>query len=326
MSNRVGIPWVLAAACVTVATAALRTDSLVPPPPAADARLVWTQVHALPDGRTRGPLGVGVQLHGLAVRGASIYAVAPGQGFRSDDGGAVWEELLGPRGLASIEFGDSGMVIAGSYQGMLFHSVDAGSTWDSIKPNDASPILGLAIAGRDAFAASRHAILRSRDAGATWQRVPLPKLTMASVAIRGRIVLASGTGGVVVRSVDGGESFATLWTDTYLPLHSLAFVDDSTVVAVGEKGTIMRSTDAGAHWTRVVSPARATLLGVAFADDKVGLAVGLWGEAVRTEDAGLTWTRERTGTDAHLQAVAPRSGGGFYAAGLREVILRGTPR
>jgi photosystem II stability/assembly factor-like uncharacterized protein len=102
--------------------------------------------------------------------------------------------------------------------------------------------------------------------------------------------LAAGDGGTLLRTTDGGSSWAVVGSPVSSALRSVAFASDRLRAwAVGDGGVVLRSSDGGASWTRISAPTQATLRAVRFADDALhGIAVG--DVAIGTSDGGATWT------------------------------------
>jgi photosystem II stability/assembly factor-like uncharacterized protein len=144
-------------------------------------------------------------------------------------------------------------------------------------------------------------------AGATdhWKRVAVP----ATASLRGlsavdaKIVWASGTGGTVIRTVDGGDSWVvrTVLGAEKLDFRGIrAFDADSAVVMSSGKAEdglarLYRTSDGGKNWELVH---QATTPGVffdaiAFWDRQHGIVLSdpvsghFW--LLRTEDGGATW-------------------------------------
>ncbi|MDT8998969.1 YCF48-related protein [Paucibacter sp. APW11] len=105
----------------------------------------------------------------------------------------------------------------------------------------------------------------------------------------GKVAVAVGSNGTIVRSVDGGLT----WTHIRRSrndaprLTQLLVTDSQTLVASGPK-VFMRSSDAGATWSQLPAPWGDGLL-LAFRTSQVGIAADATGKAYRTSDGGLTW-------------------------------------
>jgi photosystem II stability/assembly factor-like uncharacterized protein len=89
-----------------------------------------------------------------------------------------------------------------------------------------------------------------------------------------------GDGGTILRTTDGGETWATQVSGIGTPLYGVSLLDAKTGIAVGgdsifpRPGIILRTTDAGITWT--VQARSNRLYSVSFIDVHTGIAVGDW--------------------------------------------------
>jgi photosystem II stability/assembly factor-like uncharacterized protein len=122
-------------------------------------------------------------------------------------------------------------------------------------------------------------------------------LSIVATATDGRTALAAGSGGTVLRSVDGGANWTAIASGTQTWLSGLAIArDGKTALVGGLGGVLLRSVDGGASWTAITSGTPAWLKGVALAaDGRMGLAVGPAGAVVRSTDGGASWTAVTSG-------------------------------
>ena len=104
--------------------------------------------------------------------------------------------------------------------------------------------------------------------------------------------MISGLGGLMLRSSDGGSTWAYEQTGRKQALFAI-HKSASRLIAVGEKGLIRYSTDGGKSWTAPKKgfPDIFTFMrDLEFAPGlKTGFIVGQRGMVLRTEDAGDTW-------------------------------------
>jgi len=107
--------------------------------------------------------------------------------------------------------------------------------------------------------------------------------------------LISGLGGVILRSRDGGRTWAYQETGWKQAFFSVASTPERSV-AVGEKGTIRYSTDGGMSWQQPSDENFPTIF--TFMRDlgfdptrRAGFIVGQEGMVLRSQDGGKRWTR-----------------------------------
>jgi photosystem II stability/assembly factor-like uncharacterized protein len=107
--------------------------------------------------------------------------------------------------------------------------------------------------------------------------------------------LISGLGGVILRSTDGGRSWAYRKVDRKQGLFSVASLEGGHSVAIGEKGLIRVSSDGGDSWSEPRPGAFPELFtfmrDVGFdSEGRLGFIVGQAGKILRSTDAGFEWT------------------------------------
>jgi photosystem II stability/assembly factor-like uncharacterized protein len=108
------------------------------------------------------------------------------------------------------------------------------------------------------------------------------------------VIWAAGSYGKVVRSNDGGQSWAIQPTRLSAHLQSIAAWDAQRAVAVGNQGRVIVTDDGGASWTEVEVPRSEVankLVKVRAYADGLAWAVGEMGAALRSTDHGRTWAR-----------------------------------
>ena len=165
-----------------------------------------------------------------------------------------------------------------------------------------------------------------------WWRYPLERNAFRRQIVRGDLgavyllpgtqtLWAVGSGGLVLRSDDGGQTWAqqnppsspnapgansspapTPQVDRLrADLNSVFFVDDRRGWAVGNGGTILATRDGGNSWSAQASRTAAQLMRVVFAaDGQHGWAAGAGGTVLATRDGGNSWAAQATGTKAAL--------------------------
>ena len=215
-----------------------------------------------------------------------LAGTRPAALYRSQDGGATWEELavpgiskfsevnMGPTRVTQILFDpvDKDTVWATIEIGGIYRSDDRGRSWtmvsDGLVSND---VHGIAVTrdsdGRKRMLASTNRGLHtSGDNGQTWhfQSLDSPWQYTRAVIVRpddpSVVFLANGNGppgdqGRLLRSMDGGST----WADVHLPgsLNSTTWCvamhesRPSLIFACTNLGQVFRSLDGGDSWVRM---------------------------------------------------------------------------
>lgn len=116
----------------------------------------------------------------------------------------------------------------------------------------------------------------------------------------GSVRVAVGAGGAVLRSVDGGATWAPVASGTTSDLDAVAG-RGATAVAVGRRGDAIRSDDGGERW-RALPRRPEGLLAVTVADDGTAFATGPRGGLARLRDGGA-WEVLASGVSVTLPGV-----------------------
>ena len=85
---------------------------------------------------------------------------------------------------------------------------------------------------------------------------------------------AVGDFGTILKTTDGGISWAIQSSGTTNDLFDVDLVDSDNGTAVGRNGTILSTTNGGETWTLKASGTTNWLFGIFFADLNNGIAVG----------------------------------------------------
>lgn len=122
-----------------------------------------------------------------------------------------------------------------------------------------------------------------------------------------QVIWAAGSYGKVVRSNDGGASWAIQPTSLGVHLQSIAAWDEQRAVAVGNQGRVIVTDDGGTRWTEVEAPRSEVankLVKVRAYADGSAWAVGEMGAALHSTDRGRSWTRALPEQDQGWNDVA----------------------
>jgi photosystem II stability/assembly factor-like uncharacterized protein len=134
---------------------------------------------------------------------------------------------------------------------------------------------------------------------------------------------ASGNGGVMLKSTNGGTSwttYAAAATGVTQNLFDVVAVDASTAWAVGAAGNITKTTNAGTSWTPQTTGA-AVLGGVDAVNATTAWAVGSGGVVLATTN-GTAWAAQTSNTAQTLLEVDAVSSSIAWAVGNAGAVIR----
>ena len=107
--------------------------------------------------------------------------------------------------------------------------------------------------------------------------------------------LVVGDNGLILKTVDGGNTWEIAASGTSYNLNGISFVNADTAVVVGDGPTILRTIDGGESWISVTSGVYGNLISVDIDISGNGIAGGTDQTILRTDDAGATWSITQTG-------------------------------
>lgn len=177
--------------------------------------------------------------HGWAVG-------AFGSFMGTSNGGQTWEDYSGrienpdEFHLNTIAGDKQQRVFIAGEGGVMFRSLDGGATWESLQPfYEGSWFGALYSAEHDALLlfGLRGNLYRSTDFGDSWQSVATESHTTiagGNVGDAGRLALAGGVG-LILQSVDGGQTFTSDVLPGRLSLSSALYSGDRLIL-VGQGG------------------------------------------------------------------------------------------
>lgn len=214
--------------------------------------------------------------------------------------------------------------------GTVLSSQDAGATWVTESSDSDLALLGVAATATNQLAVGQTGLVLRRNGEGHWERVATDtdqRLMAVDVADDG-VAVAVGSFGAMLRSPDGGRSWAAVtndWEamveDGFEPhLYGVQAWPGGVFCVVGEYGLILRSDDHGKTWTKV-NGGEASLFAVQIAEDGDGYAVGQTGTVLRTRDAGQSWTPIKVPSDANLLGVSQTASGEVVIPGMRDMLV-----
>jgi photosystem II stability/assembly factor-like uncharacterized protein len=131
--------------------------------------------------------------------------------------------------------------------------------------------------------------------GWCWQS-PLPSgaRIFAIQAVDRHTIWATGSGGSIIRSLDGGATWSAVPTGSNQDLVALSVVDLQTLWAAGNDGTVVTSVDGGTSWTAQSAPfpapySNAEVVALAAADKQTAYACTTTTGIYKTTNGGHAW-------------------------------------
>ena len=260
--------------------------------------------------------------------------------YRTRDGGATWEPLVGvdAAAFAQLAWADPGRGFALTREGRVFRTDDGGATWKTLLLGRRSTPRRIAFAGAQEgwVAGDRGLLLHTRDGGETWEdENPEGRGDLTDLQMLSPRTLYAGGKGVLLRTEDGGAH----WTDGRA-FELWTFVSGRRGYASDGWG-ILKTEDGGKTWKRLgglagtSAPAGAEEPGVEgsermdssggrivriqFVDRYNGIVERLSGDRqviLRTQSLGRRWKpvyEARRGSPQELVAIAMQSGAHGFA-------------
>jgi photosystem II stability/assembly factor-like uncharacterized protein len=125
---------------------------------------------------------------------------------------------------------------------------------------------------------------------------------------QGESVCLVGSYGKIVRTDDGGSTWAVQNSPSLAHLQKVVAWDRESLLAVGDKGTVLATRDAGKHWEQLALPADAAVdqLLSAQIDPETGQlwVVGRNGAVLASGDRGASWRLAHPAEDVAWNDIA----------------------
>ncbi len=239
-----------------------------------DGRTAWIAgkegiVYATKDaGATWTPQNTGSNRHVFTIR---FVTATRGHGagdfgtmIHTEDGGATWAVAgvppdvqlpdialdmgvdPGDVNLYALSYADPDHAWLVGEFGIIMASTDGGRTWRQQHSPVETTLFGVHFAdAQRGWAVGTDVILHTEDGGATWrpQTLPVTQRGLYDVAVRGDVGWIVGSSGTVLKSVDGGDSWALEPLPIQLAanwIRSVWLVDGGRGFAVGAEGLVFR--------------------------------------------------------------------------------------
>ncbi|MCF7833640.1 MAG: T9SS type A sorting domain-containing protein [Candidatus Marinimicrobia bacterium] len=179
----------------------------------------------------------------------------------------------------------------------LMFAVTAFGQWDMVKgPVDISyPDDAVALDATTMLTVMDNIVMKTTDFGASWTKILLPEgVNARAIDAVGDFVYVSADDGLVFKSVDAGDTWASVGDSTFTLDMCVIDVFDSNKVFIGaDDGYFFKTLDGGTSWDTTVMATDDDLDGgVAFTSALNGIVFddGTAGIIHVTDDGGDTWS------------------------------------
>jgi photosystem II stability/assembly factor-like uncharacterized protein len=137
-----------------------------------------------------------------------------------------------------------------------------------------------------------------------------------------RIAYITGSDGLMLKTVNAGESWGILPIDFALGFGNVIFTDADHGTVAGPLGAIIHTVNGGADWDNVTFSTLNNLYDCSFPEIQSGYACGSKGTIIRTTDGGSSWSTISSGTMQTLSTIFMVNPVIGYAAGENGTILK----
>ncbi|RKY56539.1 MAG: hypothetical protein DRP89_01155, partial [Candidatus Neomarinimicrobiota bacterium] len=205
-----------------------------------------------------------------------------------------------------IDFYDAnnGVVLADGSGGMTWYTHDGGTNWNFVSVGPLFPvglsssrIYDVAVGPNSTvvIGAYHYCVFVSTDGGETYTRsgdFDYGYEYFGSVSvIDAQTFFIGGTDGHVIKTVDGGTNWDTLYVGSGQKVRFIHFVDADNGYVFSYYGQWFKTTDGGVNFTPLLEWPQMSFWGLALpTDNKIVLTAYNGGEMTISEDGGLTWS------------------------------------
>ena len=230
----------------------------------------------------------------------------------SDDAGSTWQQAQSPTQatLTSVYFHDAQIGWAVGHDSVILKTTNGGKVWRQVysAPEQQKPLLKVWFSNaRNGYAIGAYGLyLHTQDGGVAWQPQKVMDADLhlnALAALSEGQLLIAGEAGLLLRSLDHGQTWQRLASPYKGSFFGLLATADNGVLAYGLRGNVFRSTDAGETWEAIPTGSQATLMaGTVLADSRILLA-GQNGTALVSHNRGKTFALQKHLRQKHVAAI-----------------------
>lgn len=267
--------------------------------------------------------------------GNDIYFVNEETGFivndkellTTKDQGSTWEKFMDIDRGNRIAFIDGYGYIIGA-NGSIYKSTYNGGGWNKVETGFYENLNSITLLHPDTlFITSDYKLFKSFNGGNSWEVLEIKGVNVEdSYFINHLVGHVACTGGTILKTTDGGESWYETETSNTFPsdFFRITFVNETLGFATQEHDDLYKTTDGGESWHEVSAPHDAGYA-LQFINENTGFIAGTHGAIHKTLDGGESWSwigfdGRKWGNDLYAIHFINEQVG--FATGLRGRIIR----
>lgn len=144
----------------------------------------------------------------------------------------------------------------------------------------------------------------------------------SSIHVQGQLGYAVGWEGTILKTTNGGSSWAPTSSGTNKLLQAVYFTDANTGWVFGLNGTIRKTLNGGATWESSNIQTSGNMNSISFPTNSVGFAAADDGTIAKTINSGISWTSSNIGGSAYLLGIHFPTLNTGYAVGIGGKIVK----
>ena len=230
------------------------------------------------------------------------WIVGPGFILETADGGEDWAEVENSEiiyNLFKVRFSgkNTGWIVGGD--GEIYRTTDGGNNWISQREEKYTFSSIYFLEEDTGWAVGENGVIfHTTNGGENWIRQNVSEdLELSSVyALDDQNVFAVGAvvkgswpaysrNGVILRTINGGQSWERQVYDTLGIFSSIIFVNNATGWITAGNGILLKTIDSGYNWDLIDSGVSCTLKKIQFINETTGWIDG----RLKTTDGGVNW-------------------------------------
>lgn len=221
--------------------------------------------------------------------------------LHSSNSGESWDSIYSPISvdLEKVFFIDdlTGWIVGDS--GKVIGTKDGGLNWSVLASGINEKFYSVHFFDMSiGWIVGKNVIYKTTDSGNSWVEKKRDNNIYYDVYFsnqtNGWVVGDSAAYGIILKTTNGGETWAKIY-DTYFGyLSSICFASPNSAFAAGENSIVPKSTDGGITWFDIIAISQGSYdwQDVYFINENNGWLVDLFGAVANTTDGGLTWTEQ----------------------------------